>query len=67
MDYLQEMVQDVYDDFSGDVKSARPQVEEDSMRGQVFMGKKAKANGLVDLNGSLGDALTILLAETSRG
>lgn len=63
---MQEMVQDIFNDFKGGVLSARPQISEDSMRGQVFLGKKAKAKGLIDINGSYEDAISMLRAEISR-
>ena len=62
-EHMQEMVQEIYEEFSGAVKRARSGLEQSAMRGQVFSGKKARANGLVDLTGSYEDALALLKYE----
>ena len=63
---MQEMVQDIFNDFKSGVLGSRPQISDDSMRGQVFLGRKAKQKGLVDMNGSYSDALQLLQAEINR-
>lgn len=62
-EYMTEMVQDIFDSFKSAVKSGRSQVDADSMRGQSFLGKKAKERGLVDINGSYEDAMQLLKYE----
>lgn len=56
-DYLQETVDQLFAEFKAAVKSARPQVKDESMRGQVFSSRQAKAVGLVDAIGSLDFAI----------
>lgn len=60
---LQEMVQEIYTEFSTSVKSARPSISKEAMQGQVFLGSRAKGMGLVDLVGSYGDAINLLVNE----
>ncbi|MGN6556218.1 MAG: S49 family peptidase [Verrucomicrobiota bacterium] len=55
--HLQERVQTGFNEFRASVKSARPQVPDSAMRGQVFSGAEAKANGLVDRVGDVSYAL----------
>ncbi len=64
-EYMTEMVQDIFDDFKGAVTSSRPQVKSGAMKGQSFLGKKAKAQGLVDVNGSYEDAISLLKYEVN--
>lgn len=65
-EYMQEMVQDIFEDFKGGVLSARPQIKTEAMRGQVYLGRRAKSVGLVDMNGSYEDALKLLSLEIER-
>ncbi len=62
-DYMGEMVQDIFNSFKGAVVSARSQVKSGAMRGQSFLGKKAKEQGLVDVNGSFEEAMALLKYE----
>lgn len=62
-EYMQDMVQDIFEDFKEGVLSGRPQVQREAMRGQVYLGKRAKGVGLVDMNGSYEDALQLLNLE----
>ena len=61
--YMQDMVQDIFNDFRDGVVSSRPQVESDAMRGQVFLGNRAKSQGLIDMVGSYDDAMFLLKKE----
>lgn len=60
---LQEMVENIYEEFSGSVLQARPQIKKDAMQGQVFLGSRAKGMGLVDLVGNYTDAINLLINE----
>jgi len=60
---LQEMVEDIYKEFSESVKQARPAIQESAMQGQVFLGTKSKGVGLVDLVGNYEDAMNLLIFE----
>jgi signal peptide peptidase SppA len=60
---LQEMVQEIYTEFSTSVLSARPQIAKQAMQGQVFLGAKSKGMGLVDIIGNYDDAINLLINE----
>jgi len=60
---LQEMVENIYEEFSGSVVQARPQMQKEAMQGQVFLGSRAKRMGLVDLVGNYSDAINLLIKE----
>jgi len=47
-DYLQGLVDDAFAQFSGHVLEHRPEVNLDSMQGQIMWGEKAEEAGLVD-------------------
>lgn len=64
-EYMQEMVQQIFSDFKQGVLSSRPNIGEEAMRGQVYLGKKAKEEALIDLNGSTEEAITILKMQLS--
>ena len=51
-DYWQGIVDDYFAAFKADVRRKRPQVADESMQGQVFVGSRAKAAGLTDHVGS---------------
>lgn len=58
---IQESVDKAYAKFTGDVKGARPGIEEATMQGQMFVGKDAVKAKLVDsLVSSLGSVVTML-------
>jgi protease-4 len=63
--YLQNVIDDTYDQFVGDVARARG-LDRDSLRrladGRVFTGRQALAAGLVDTLGGLEDARAWLVA-----
>ncbi|HZV35565.1 MAG TPA: S49 family peptidase [Verrucomicrobiae bacterium] len=61
--FLTAQSQQHFDDFKSMVKSARPNVPDEAMQGQVFTGKAAKAVGLVDMVGSASYATGILKAK----
>lgn len=65
-EYLQEMVQDIFEDFKGAVLKARPQVQAGTMRGQVYLGSRAKSKQLVDMIGSFEDAMSMLNYEINK-
>lgn len=46
--HLQAQVDEIYNEFTGAVKSRRPSVNDDTMQGQAFSGRQALARGLVD-------------------
>jgi signal peptide peptidase SppA len=58
--FLQNQVQSLFNDFRSQVRSARPHVAEDAMRGQSFTGAEAKRVGLVDRVGDMNFALSCL-------
>jgi signal peptide peptidase SppA len=58
--HIQERIQTSFADFKAAVTRARPQVKNETMRGQVLYGKEAKASGLIDTVGDLLFALSIL-------
>ena len=45
---FQASVEEIYAQFTGAVRSARPQVSDETMQGQTFTGAKARAAGLSD-------------------
>lgn len=65
-EYMQDMVQDIFSDFKSGVLRSRPKIKDESMQGQVFLGKRAKEKGLVDINGSFGDSVKLLELEINR-
>ena len=65
-EYMQEMVQDIFTDFQQGVLRQRPQIKSDTMRGQVYMGKRAVGRGLADAVGSYEDAMTLLNLEINN-
>ena len=65
-EYMQDMVQDIFEDFRDGVLSARPQVKKEAMKGQVYLGKRAKKVGLIDINGSFVDAMQLLDLEINN-
>jgi signal peptide peptidase SppA len=46
--YLQERVNEIYSMFKAQVKANRPEVSEETMQGQVFLGAQAEKRGLID-------------------
>jgi len=64
-EYMQEMVQQIFADFKEGVLSSRPNIGSETMRGQVYLGKKAKEKALIDINGSAEEAITILKMQLS--
>jgi signal peptide peptidase SppA len=58
--HLQDQVQASFNEFRTAVKSSRPWIRPDAMRGQTFTGTAAKAAGLVDRVGDMGFALSAL-------
>jgi signal peptide peptidase SppA len=61
--HTQERIQSSFADFKRAVKTTRPNVSDDAMRGQVFSGAEAKPLGLVDRIGDLNFAHSILRSE----
>lgn len=61
--HLQERIQASFSEFRRTVKSARPGVADESMRGQVFTGMEAKNAALVDRVGDMNFALSVLRSE----
>lgn len=65
LQYLQTVIDDTYDQFLGDVSTARG-IAVDSLRaqadGRIFTGRQALAVGLVDTLGGLDDAKAWLIA-----
>jgi signal peptide peptidase SppA len=58
--HIQERIQTSFKDFKRAVKAARPRIEDNAMRGQVFSGIEAKAAGLVDRVGDMSFAASVL-------
>lgn len=58
--HLQERTQAIHGGFAKAVKSARPELDSDNMRGQVFQGSEAKKIGMVDAIGDYSFALGML-------
>jgi signal peptide peptidase SppA len=54
---VQENVNSIGADFRADVKTARPFLHASAMRGQLFQGKNAVENGMVDFVGGLDVAI----------
>lgn len=48
--FLQQEVNESYDEFAGFVQKYRPQLGQDKMQGQTFTGKRAASIGLIDGN-----------------
>lgn len=57
-------VEQIFQTFKETVKAKRP-VNDKAMRGQSFLAKQAKQEGLIDVIGSKEDAVALLLAEIS--
>jgi signal peptide peptidase SppA len=64
--HIQERIQASFKDFKKAVQTARPQVKDDAMRGQVFTGSEAKREGLVDAVGDKSYALALLRREIRK-
>lgn len=64
-EYFQERIDELNNEFKGFV-SAHRDVDDDTMRGQVFFGKTAASKGLVDFVGDYNDAYDTLLGEVRR-
>lgn len=64
--HLQERIQALFYEFRDSVKAARPQVSDDSMRGQSFTGQEAKKLGLVDYTGNRSLALGLLCGDMKK-
>lgn len=60
LENIQQSVQEAFQQFRSAVKSARPQIKDDAMRGQTFSGASAKSAGLIDAVGSMAFALSLL-------
>lgn len=61
--HIQDGVQKSFREFKRSVASARPQVAEEAMRGQVLYGSEAKGAGLVDRIGDQSFALGLLRSQ----
>ncbi|MEY2466756.1 MAG: hypothetical protein QOD03_1277 [Verrucomicrobiota bacterium] len=61
--HIQERIQSSFKDFKRAVKSARPNVADETLRGQVLSGSEAKSAGLVDRVGDMSFALSVLRSE----
>lgn len=61
---FQASVDEIYAQFTGAVRGARPQVSDETMQGQTFTGAKAKAAGLSDelFTGNLDEFVAGLIA-----
>ena len=59
-DYLKARAQVAFNRFKSSVQAGRPNIKDESMRGQVFWGHEAKTNGMVDRLGDRAFALGVL-------
>lgn len=65
-DHMQERAQSIFKQFRSSVLAARPDVPNDSMQGQVFVGKEALKAGLVDGVASFDFTLAVLRNEMRK-
>lgn len=63
-EYLEESVQEVFDDFRGFITDFR-NIDKDAMRGQTLSGVRALQAGLIDSVGSYADAYAELLSRVN--
>lgn len=57
--FIKARMQETFEDFKADVLRERPEVPEDAMRGQSFVGNRAKEKRLVDRIGDLPFAISL--------
>ena len=57
--HMQQMVDDIFEDFRGDVLKHRAGIPDEAMTGGAYMAKRAEGLGLVDAVGSLEEAVRL--------
>lgn len=60
--HMQQLVDDIFEDFQAAVKAGRPDVPEEAMTGGAYMAKRATGHALVDEIGTLEEACALAAA-----